>query len=177
MRSIYLSLLALALVHSVSAALYPTIPTSATHFTAGRFETVTWEDDRFKPHLSSLGSVHIDLYTENNVRKFGRAHVQSMSRDSQVFFLQTYVTTLARNVNPTNLKCTLFISQDVLSSGSALYAYSSIPRSHSPASTPVTVFSFSNLWTLPCKYTQLRLLSQAVLGAPIPGHPAKRQQI
>ena len=57
----------LACVSSVLAGLYGTEPVANTVWTAGRSESVSWVDDRSRPHLDKLGLLDIALYSGNDV--------------------------------------------------------------------------------------------------------------
>lgn len=70
MASSPLSLLTATLVVSsalspflfASAALYATKPFSATNYTAGQAELVTWMEDGKQPSLAGMGMFKIDLW-------------------------------------------------------------------------------------------------------------------
>ncbi|CCM01780.1 uncharacterized protein FIBRA_03847 [Fibroporia radiculosa] len=75
-------------VASVASSVYPTRPIAKTVMGAGRLSSVTWINDKTWPSLSEMGPMKIDLYLEDD----------------------TFVATLAKNVDPTRRSQKIWIS-------------------------------------------------------------------
>ncbi|KAI0360775.1 hypothetical protein OH77DRAFT_1418783 [Trametes cingulata] len=90
-----LVLLALVSLQSVKAAIYGTNPVASTVLSAGRIATVQWVNDRTEPSLSEMGPIKIDLFVGD-----------------------TFVTTLADQVDPTSRSVDVWISPSLRHNGS-----------------------------------------------------------
>ncbi|KAI8986855.1 hypothetical protein BD414DRAFT_461297 [Trametes punicea] len=90
-----LVLAALLSAQCVSAGIYGTNPVSDTVLSAGRIASVTWRDDSSKPSVREMGPVKIDLYVG-----------------------ESYVTTLADDVDPQSLSADVWISPSLGHNGS-----------------------------------------------------------
>jgi len=75
-------------VTSVTAALYGTRPIANTVLSAGRMSSITWINDNQRPSLREMGPMKVDLYVGGD----------------------TYVATLAENVDPTSRSQKVWIS-------------------------------------------------------------------
>ncbi|KAI0777580.1 hypothetical protein BD413DRAFT_517992 [Trametes elegans] len=78
---------ALLSVQSVLAAIYGTNPVADTVLSAGRVATIQWVNDHRKPSIKDMGPIKIDLFVG-----------------------QTFVATLADEVNPTDMSTDVWIS-------------------------------------------------------------------
>ncbi|KIY47724.1 hypothetical protein FISHEDRAFT_74390 [Fistulina hepatica ATCC 64428] len=84
------SLILARLDHALSG-IFPTQPIETTVFSVGRLAEVTWIDDYRPPRLGDIGPVRIDLYSTND----------------------TFITTVARGIDPTALSQTIDLSPDL----------------------------------------------------------------
>jgi hypothetical protein len=92
-------------LHARSAlgSLYPTKPISTTVFLAGQAAQLKWVEDGHAPVLSELGHMKIQLFAGNIVSARTPARIIFISLN------QTYIATIAHNVNPLSLSTTVYI--------------------------------------------------------------------
>ncbi|KAF9465995.1 hypothetical protein BDZ94DRAFT_1319956 [Collybia nuda] len=91
----FLAFLVLTLFDPAISSVYPTEPVAATTFPTGQLATVKWKDDGHYPRLKDTGLMRIDLHNDLHEKN------------------NTYVATLARQVDPVMQSYTLFIPPDL----------------------------------------------------------------
>lgn len=104
-----LCVLVLVTLHAAtlsSASIYPTKPISTTVFTAGQPAQLKWIEDGHPPLLRDTGKVKIQLFAGNDVS--GNYHI-SFHEGGLITLAQTFLATLARNVQPQSLSRMVYI--------------------------------------------------------------------
>ncbi|EIM91262.1 uncharacterized protein STEHIDRAFT_152913 [Stereum hirsutum FP-91666 SS1] len=110
--------------NSAYAALYATKPFSATNYTAGQTELVTWMEDGNQPSLAGMGTFKIDLWMGGGAG-------------------ENYVTTVAQNVNAQAMQQNIVINPSVGSDSS--YYYLRLMFDNPPSITYTSMFTITGM--------------------------------